>query len=119
MMAPKSLLTLLPTVLISVFVPILTIVYNTVTILLLNGKIMITNIAKIILFLLKPCVEFLDWLCSINHHFIHIFTICSFVQPHLGDIKTTIATYAGENRFYTKYLLKLKVKKNLKSIKVD
>ena len=36
------------------------------------------------------------------------------MQPHLGDIKTTIATYAGENRFYTKYLLKLKSQEEFK-----
>ncbi|KAL1580946.1 DUF590-domain-containing protein [Candida albicans] len=111
----KSLLTLLPTVLISVFVPILTIVYNTVTDIIIKWENHDNQYSKNNSILVKTFV--LNFLTGYVPLIITSFIYLPFahlVQPHLGDIKTTIATYAGENRFYTKYLLKLKSQEEFK-----
>ena len=115
MMAGKSLLTLLPTVLISVFVPILTIVYNAVTDIIIKWENHDNQYSKNNSILVKTFV--LNFLTGYVPLIITSFIYLPFahlVQPHLGDIKTTIATYAGENRFYTKYLLKLKSQEEFK-----
>ncbi|KHC40762.1 hypothetical protein MGO_00714 [Candida albicans P76055] len=111
----KSLLTLLPTVLISVFVPILTIVYNAVTDIIIKWENHDNQYSKNNSILVKTFV--LNFLTGYVPLIITSFIYLPFahlVQPHLGDIKTTIATYAGENRFYTKYLLKLKSQEEFK-----
>ncbi|KHC68038.1 hypothetical protein MGE_00743 [Candida albicans P75010] len=111
----KSLLTLLPTVLISVFVPILTIVYNVVTDIIIKWENHDNQYSKNNSILVKTFV--LNFLTGYVPLIITSFIYLPFahlVQPHLGDIKTTIATYAGENRFYTKYLLKLKSQEEFK-----
>ncbi|KHC85322.1 hypothetical protein MGS_00722 [Candida albicans P78042] len=111
----KSLLTLLPTVLISVFVPILTIVYNAVTDIIIKWENHDNQYSKNNSILVKTFV--LNFLTGYVPLIITSFIYLPFahlVQPHLGDIKTTIATYAGENKFYTKYLLKLKSQEEFK-----
>ncbi|CAX45007.1 increased sodium tolerance protein, putative [Candida dubliniensis CD36] len=111
----KSLLTLLPTILISVFVPILTIVYNAVTDIIIKWENHDNQYNKNNSILVKTFV--LNFLTGYVPLIITSFIYLPFahlVQPHLGDIKSTIATYAGENRFYTKYLLKLKSQEEFK-----
>ncbi|MCP8717615.1 MAG: anoctamin [Asgard group archaeon] len=105
----KSLLTLLPTVLISVFVPILTIVYNAVTNIVIKWENHDNAYSKNNSILVKTFV--LNFLTGYVPLIITSFIYLPFahlVQPHLGDIKTSIASYVGENRFYSKYLLQLK-----------
>ncbi|RCK64020.1 hypothetical protein Cantr_10364 [Candida viswanathii] len=105
----KSLLTLLPTVMITVFVPILTIVYNAVTKVVINWENHDNAYSKNNSILVKTFV--LNFLTGYVPLIITSFIYLPFahlVQPHLGDIKTSIASYVGENRFYSKYLLQLK-----------
>lgn len=105
----KSLLTLLPTILISVFVPILTIIYNAVTNFVIKWENHDNAYSKNNSILVKTFV--LNFLTGYVPLIITSFIYLPFahlVQPHLGDIKTSIASYVGENRFYSKYLLQLK-----------
>lgn len=111
----KSYLTLLPTVLISVFVPILTIIYNLVTSVVIKLEGHDTQVSENQSVLIKAYV--LNFLTSYAPLLITSFLYLPFahlVGPHLGDIQTTISTYVGENRFYAKYLTKLKSQKEFK-----
>ncbi|KAI3405861.2 hypothetical protein KGF56_001468 [Candida oxycetoniae] len=109
----KSLLTLLPTVLISVFVPILTIVYDAVTKVVIKFEGHDNDFSKNNSILVKQFV--LNFLTSYVPLIITSFLYLPFahlVGPHLSDIQLTINSYVGENRFYTKYLTKLKNQRN-------
>ncbi|KAI5958081.1 hypothetical protein KGF57_002889 [Candida theae] len=111
----KSYLTLLPTILISVFVPILTIVYNLVTSVVIKLEGHDTKVSENQSVLIKAYA--LDFLTSYAPLLITSFLYLPFahlVGPHLGDIQTTISSYVGENRFYSKYLTKLKSQKEFK-----
>lgn len=111
----KSYLTLLPTILISVFVPILTIIYNLVTGVVIKLEGHDTQVSENQSVLIKTYV--LNFLTSYAPLLITSFLYLPFahlVGPHLGDIQTTISTYVGENRFYAKYLTKLKSQKEFK-----
>ncbi|KAI5964751.1 uncharacterized protein KGF55_001821 [Candida pseudojiufengensis] len=108
----KSLLTLLPTILISVFIPILTIVYNLVAEFFIKLENHDNHSSKNNSIIVKQFI--LNFLVSYAPLLITSFLYLPFahlVGPHLGDIKSTISTYVGENRFYTKYLTKLKSQK--------
>ncbi|KAI5958393.1 hypothetical protein CANMA_004237 [Candida margitis] len=111
----KAYLTLLPTVLLSVFVPILSIVYNLVTSVVIKLEGHDTQISENQSVLIKTYV--LNFLTSYAPLLITSFLYLPFahlVGPHLGDIQTTISSYVGENRFYSKYLTKLKSQKEFK-----
>ncbi|EMG45560.1 hypothetical protein G210_4255, partial [Candida maltosa Xu316] len=111
----KSLLTLLPTILISVFVPILTIVYNLVCGVVINWENHDNEYSKNNSILVKTFV--LNFLTGYVPLIITSFIYLPFahlVQPHLGEIKSTISSYVGENRFYSKYLLQLKSQEDFK-----
>ncbi|KAI5951497.1 hypothetical protein KGF54_004571 [Candida jiufengensis] len=108
----KSFLTLLPTILISVFIPVLTIVYNLVANIVIKLENHDNHASKNNSIVVKQFV--LNFLVSYAPLLITSFLYLPFahlVGPHLGDIKSTISTYVGENRFYTKYLTKLKSQK--------
>ncbi|CAI5756644.1 unnamed protein product [Candida verbasci] len=108
----KSLLTLLPTVLICGFIPILTIVYNFVADFMINLEDHQNQYRKNNSILLKAFV--LNFLTSYMPLIITSFVYLPFahlIQPHLGDIRNEISSYVGENRFYYKYLTKLKSQK--------
>lgn len=105
----KSLLTLLPTVLIVVFVPILTIIYNAVTDIVIKFEGHDNQYTKNNSILVKQFI--LNFLTSYVPLIITSFLYLPFahlIGPHLGDLQLTISSYVGENRFYSKYLTKLK-----------
>ncbi|XYA00473.1 hypothetical protein QA089_003012 [Meyerozyma guilliermondii] len=110
-----SLLALLPTILISVFVPILTIIYNFVTDKVLIFESHPTSYSKNNSVLIKSYV--LTFLTSYMPLLITSFIYLPFahlVEPHLGDIKYNIATRLNENRFYYKYMTAVKRQEDFK-----
>ncbi|CAK9435556.1 uncharacterized protein LODBEIA_P02830 [Lodderomyces beijingensis] len=109
----KQFLTLLPTILISVFVPVLTIVYDIVTKIVIKFEGHDNEFSRNNSVLVKQFV--LNFLTSYGPLLITSFLYLPFahlVGPHLGDLRSTISSIAGENRFYTKYLTKLKSQKD-------
>ncbi|EGW35210.1 uncharacterized protein SPAPADRAFT_133048 [Spathaspora passalidarum NRRL Y-27907] len=111
----KSLLTLLPTILISVFVPILTIVYNLVIAQVIKWENHDNSYSRNNSVLIKTFV--LNFLTSYVPLIITSFIYLPFahlIQPHLGDIKSTISTYVTKDRFYYKYLIMLKKQEDFK-----
>lgn len=105
----KAFLTLVPTVLISVFVPILTIVYNMVAEILLdweNHKDVITRkrSALIKLYVLTFLTSYAPLLIT---SFIYL-PFAHLIKPHLGDIQSSIANRFSDKKFYYKYLIQLK-----------
>lgn len=109
----KMFLTLLPTVLISVFVPVLTIVFNIVSekVLLWEGHD--NEYSKNNSFIIKQFV--LNFLTSYGPLIITSFIYLPFahlVQPHIGDIRYSIERNLNQDRFYHKYLTHLKRKED-------
>lgn len=110
-----SLLALLPTVLISVFVPILTIIYNFVTDKVLLFESHPTSYSRENSVLIKSYV--LTFLTSYVPLLITSFIYLPFahlVEPHLGDIQHNIASRLNENRFYYKYMTAVKRQEDFK-----
>lgn len=105
----KSLLTLLPTVLISVFVPILTIIYNLVVDKFLSWEGHDNNYTRSGSFVVKTFV--LNFLTGYVPLLITSFIYLPFahlIQPNLPEIQRTIATNINSSRYVYKYLTKLK-----------
>ncbi|ODV77505.1 uncharacterized protein CANTADRAFT_55556, partial [Suhomyces tanzawaensis NRRL Y-17324] len=105
----KIFLTLLPTVLISVFVPILTIVYNTVTSAVIAWENHDNEYSRNNSILIKTFV--LNFLTSYMPLIITSFIYLPFahlIEFHLGDIKNTITARISQDRFYYKYITQLK-----------
>ncbi|RLV92661.1 Uncharacterized protein JA1_003006 [Spathaspora sp. JA1] len=111
----KSLLTLLPTILISVFVPILTLVYNFVVDKVIIWENHDNAYNRGDSMLIKTFV--LNFLTSYVPLIITSFIYLPFahlIQPHLGDIKSTISTFVTKDKFYYKYLIMLKKQEDFK-----
>ncbi|KAK6456742.1 calcium-activated chloride channel-domain-containing protein [Scheffersomyces xylosifermentans] len=111
----KSFLTLIPTILISVFVPILTIVYNIVSGFVINWENHDNDYSRDRSILIKTFV--LNFLTSYMPLIITSFVYLPFahlVQPHLGDIRDAISANVNQNHFYYKYLIQLKKQENFK-----
>ncbi|KAK6462342.1 calcium-activated chloride channel-domain-containing protein [Scheffersomyces coipomensis] len=111
----KSLLTLIPTILLSVFVPVLTIVYNLVGDFLINWEDHDNIYSQNQSILIKTFV--LNFLTSYMPLLITSFVYLPFahlIKPHLLDIKASIGNTIGENRFYYKYLTQLKKQEDFK-----
>lgn len=111
----KSFLTLIPTILISVFVPILTIVYNIVSDAAISWENHDSVYSRDRSQLIKTFV--LNFLTSYMPLLITSFVYLPYahlVQPHLGDIKDAISANVAESRFFYKYLIKLKKQEDFK-----
>ncbi|CUM63990.1 uncharacterized protein PRCAT00001578001 [Priceomyces carsonii] len=105
----KMFLSLIPTILISAFVPALTIVYNIVTDKVISWEHHEDFFSRENSILIKSFV--LNFLTSYMPLVITSFVYLPFahlVEPHLGEIKHTIYSSIDENRFYFKYLTQLK-----------
>lgn len=110
-----SLLALLPTVLISVFVPVLTIVYNFVAekvLLLENHPTSYSRDNSVVIksFVLTFLTSYMPLLIT---SFIYL-PFAHLVEPHLGDIKQNIAVRLNEDRFYYKYMTAVKRQEDFK-----
>ncbi|KAK6201443.1 calcium-activated chloride channel-domain-containing protein [Scheffersomyces amazonensis] len=111
----KSLLTLIPTILLSVFVPILTIIFNLVSDKLINWEDHDNIYSQDQSILIKTFV--LNFLTSYIPLLITSFIYLPFahlIKPQLGYIKETLAHNIGEHRFYYKYLIQLKRQEDFK-----
>lgn len=105
----KMFLTLLPTVLISVFVPVLTIGYGFVTDKVLAWENHDNDFSHNNSVIVKQFV--LNFLTSYGPLIITSFIYLPFahlVQPHIGDIQYSISKNLNQDRFYHKYLTHLK-----------
>ncbi|KAF7580150.1 putative increased sodium tolerance protein [Clavispora lusitaniae] len=105
----KSLLTLTPTVLISVFVPILTIVYNLVVDKFLDWENYDNDYEKNDSFVIKTFV--LNFLTGYVPLLITSFVYLPFahlIQPNLPHIQRILAENVNSNRYVYKYLIKVK-----------
>lgn len=105
----KMFLTLLPTVLITVFVPILTAVYNVVVDKFLTWETHDNNYTRNDSFVVKTFV--LNFLTGYVPLLITAFIYLPFahlIRPQLPVIQETIATNISSNRYLYKYLTKIK-----------
>lgn len=105
----KIVLTLLPTVMISVFVPVLTIVYNIVVDKFLAWESHDNTYSRGDSFVVKTFV--LNFLTGYVPLLITSFIYLPFahlIQPNLPEIQATIANNINSNRYVYKYLTKLK-----------
>ncbi|KAG7662337.1 uncharacterized protein J8A68_004108 [[Candida] subhashii] len=105
----KIFLSLLPTILIVGFVPILTLVYNFVSEVVVNWEKHDSEYSRRNSMIIKEFV--LNFLTSYVPLIITSFLYLPFahlVKPHLNDIKDTISTYVGDDKFYYHYLITLK-----------
>ncbi|ODV64876.1 hypothetical protein HYPBUDRAFT_150807 [Hyphopichia burtonii NRRL Y-1933] len=108
----KIFLTLVPTVLISVFVPILTIVFNLVTDQILAWEAHDNQYTKSNSVLIKTFV--LNFLTSYAPLLITSFIYLPFahlIEPNLKNIHSSIASHVDSNRYVYKYLTNLKSQK--------
>lgn len=111
----KVVLTLLPTIMISVFVPILTIIYNLVTGFVINWEGHDNSYSRNNSVLIKTYV--LNFLTSYMPLIITSFIYLPFahlIEPRLHDIQQGISSRVGLNRFYYKYLIQLKKQEDFK-----
>lgn len=111
----KMFLTLLPTVLISVFVPVLTLVYNIVVDKFLAWESHDNYISRYNSFVIKTFV--LNFLTGYVPLLITAFIYLPFahlVEPLLPNIQQTIAQNISENRYVYKYLTKVKAQHEFK-----
>ncbi|CUM53280.1 uncharacterized protein AC631_00563 [Debaryomyces fabryi] len=111
----KAFLTLLPTILISVFVPILTIGYGIVTDHVLAWENHDNEYSRDNSIIVKQFV--LNFLTSYGPLIITSFIYLPFahlVQPHIGDIQYSISKNLNHDRFYHKYLTNLKRSEDFK-----
>lgn len=109
----KVFLTLLPTILISAFVPVLTIVYNLVTDKVIAWENHDNEYTRNYSVIVKQFV--LNFLTSYVPLLITSFIYLPFahlIEPNLADIRTSIASNVGENRFLYKYLTNVKSQKD-------
>lgn len=105
----KMFLTLLPTVLISVFVPIFTIVYNMVVDKFLTWESHDNNYTRYDSFVVKSFT--LNFLTGYMPLLITAFIYLPFahlIQPNLPNIQSSIASRINSDRYVYKYLTKLK-----------
>lgn len=105
----KSLLTLVPTVLVSVFVPILTLIYNIVVDKFLIWESHDNSYDRNDSFVLKTFV--LNFLTGYVPLLITSFVYLPFahlISPNLPHIQETIAQNINSSRYVYKYLIKLK-----------
>lgn len=111
----KVVLTLLPVILISVFVPVLTIVYNAITGVVINWEAHDNSYSRNNSILVKTYV--LNFLTSYMPLIITSFVYLPFahlIEPYLPDIQRTIQTRLSLDRFYYKYLTQLKKQEDFK-----
>lgn len=111
----KAFLTLLPTILISVFVPILTIGYGIVTDHVLAWENHDNEYSRDNSVIVKEFI--LNFLTSYGPLIITSFVYLPFahlVQPHIGDIQYSISKNLNHDRFYHKYLTNLKRSEDFK-----
>mmetsp|Transcript_4197 Transcript_4197/g.4155 ORF Transcript_4197/g.4155 Transcript_4197/m.4155 type:complete len:999 (-) Transcript_4197:134-3130(-) len=111
----KAFLTLLPTILISVFVPVLTIGYSIVTDHVLAWENHDNEYSRDNSIIVKQFV--LNFLTSYGPLIITSFIYLPFahlVQPHIGDIQYSISKNLNHDRFYHKYLTNLKRSEDFK-----
>lgn len=105
----KIVLTLLPTILISVFVPVLTIVYNIVVDKFLVWESHDNTYSRSDSFVVKTFV--LNFLTGYVPLLITSFIYLPFahlIQPNLPEIQRTLASNINSNRYVYKYLTKVK-----------
>lgn len=105
----KAVLTLLPTILISVFVPVLTIVYNLVVDKFLVWESHDNTYSRSDSFVVKTFV--LNFLTGYVPLLITSFIYLPFahlIQPNLPEIQRTLASNINSNRYVYKYLTKVK-----------
>lgn len=111
----KAFLTLLPTILLSVFVPILTIVYNIVVDKFLAWEGHESDSTRTESSLVKTFV--LNFLTGYVPLLITSFIYLPFahlIEPNLGDIQNTIAANINSDRYLYKYLTKVKSQQEFK-----
>lgn len=111
----KSVLTLLPTVMISVFVPVLSIVYNKVVDKVIAWENHDNSLAKNNSILFKQFV--LNFLTSYMPLIITSFVYLPFahlIQPQLPVIKSLIDDKVNQSAFYYKYISQVKRQEDFK-----
>ncbi|CAK7896508.1 hypothetical protein CAAN1_17S02652 [[Candida] anglica] len=111
----KVFLTLLPTVLISVFVPVLTIVYNLVAGACISWESHTNEYTKSNSNLVKTFV--LNFLTGYMPLLITSFVYLPFahlIQPHLNEIEQRISSSVGQDAYVHQYLTKLKSQEDFK-----
>lgn len=105
----KVFISLLPTILISVFVPILTMMYNVISDIFVKFENHNNSYTKNNSILLKQFI--LNFLTSYMPLLITAFIYLPFahlIEPNLGYIQSTVESSLNPNTFYYKYLVHLK-----------
>lgn len=105
----KMFLSLVPTILLSVFVPVLTIVFNIIANMLVKFENHKNSYTKTNSLVIKQFV--LNFLTSYMPLLITAFIYLPFahlVQPKIPEIQQSLVSNLNENRFYYKYLIHLK-----------
>lgn len=111
----KALLALIPTILISAFVPILTIVFNIVSDKVIAWESHSNEYTKNNSILIKTYI--LTFLTSYAPLLITSFIYLPFahlIEPNLHDIQSTISSSISSNRYIYKYAVNLKSQKEFK-----
>lgn len=111
----RTVVSLLPTILLTVFVPILTMVYNLVSSRAVSWEQHDNSYSKNNSILFKSFV--LNFLTTYMPLLITSFIYLPFahlIQPNLNGIRQTISSSFNENHFYYKYLIDLKTQEDFK-----